>query len=61
MRAIVNDAIHIEVEVVNNGDDGSPARLIDERVALAKPAIKFGNTHGVKLYSPLVINKHQFI
>lgn len=44
MRAIVNDAIHIEVEVVNNGDDGSPARLIDERVALAKPAIKFGNT-----------------
>ncbi len=44
MCAIVDDAVHIEVEVVNDGDNGSPARLIDERVALAKPAVKFRDT-----------------
>ena len=35
MRAIVDDAVHIEIEIVNDGDDGSTARLINERVALA--------------------------
>lgn len=44
MRAIMDNSVHIEVKIVNDGDDGSPARLIDERVALAKPAIKFRDT-----------------
>jgi hypothetical protein len=44
MRAIMDDTVHIQVEVVNDGNDGRTARLIDERVALAKPAVKFRDT-----------------
>ena len=34
VRAIMDDAIHIEVEVVDDRDDGGTARLVDQRVAL---------------------------
>ena len=41
MCAIVDDAIHVQVKVVNNGYHRCPAWLIDERVPLTEPPVEF--------------------
>jgi len=44
VRAVMDDAVHIEVEAVELGDSVLCDELRDGRIALREPAEKFGNT-----------------
>ena len=43
MRTVVDDAVHVQVQVVNLGDVGLRNGLIDEGVPLAQPPVKLGD------------------
>ena len=45
MRAVVDDAIHVQVQVVDHGHMGAGYGLIDQRVPLTQPSVKFGYTY----------------
>ena len=45
MRADVDDAVHVEVQVVELGDLMLLDDLAEARVALGEPAIKLGHSH----------------
>lgn len=50
MRARVEDAVHVEVEVVKlRQQRGVRDDLVDLRVPLRYPTVEFGNTHGCRL------------
>ena len=40
VRAVVDDAVHVQVQVVHDWHAGAGNGLVDERVALAEPAVK---------------------
>ena len=44
MRAVVDDPVHVQIQVVHFWHVGLCNRLIDERVSLAQPSIKLRNT-----------------
>lgn len=46
MSAVVDDAIHVEVEAVEFGDSVFSNELGDCGIALREPSEEFGDTHG---------------
>lgn len=47
MRAGVDDAIHVEIEIVKGGDPSLADDLRADWVAFAHPAVEFWDAHGV--------------
>ena len=43
MRAVVDDAVHVQVQVVDLGDVGLRDGLVDEWVSLAHPSVELGD------------------
>jgi len=44
MGTVVDDAVHIEVEVVDNRYNSGPTGLIDEWIPFTKPSVKLWDT-----------------
>lgn len=44
MGTVVDNAVHIEVEVVDNRDNSGPTGLIDEWIPFTQPSIKLWDT-----------------
>ena len=43
MRAVVDDAVHVQVQVVDLGDVGLRNGLVDQRIPLAQPPVELGD------------------
>ncbi len=43
VRAVVDDAVHVQIKVIHDRHNRGPSRHVDQRVALAEPSIKLGD------------------
>lgn len=46
MGAVVDHAVHVQVQVVDDRHDRAATRLVDERIPLAQPSVELGDTCG---------------
>ena len=61
VRTIVNDAVHVEVQIVNYRRFANISWLVEQRVSFAQPAIEFRNPCRTLLRASLYKQNHRVV